>query len=1257
MTDVLKIGKKAFTWSVIALTILWSVGAFSLAQTVVNAATCPSLSAGDLFKVPGNSAVYLLNASMERLYFPHANVYKSWYKDYSGIEEIPTTCVDAYPSPKSAPFGVNYRAGSLVKVTISPSVYVVLPGNKLAKLGSEQVAKDLFGTNWAKAVSDVADPFWPNYAERGSDVTESVPQEGMLIKVSGSSDVWLVKNGKLVKVDGAVIADQVRTVTQTVADKLVKESGSVTASSVYENPSQLSGSGSTVPPNTAAGSLSVMLADDTPRNSFALASAARVPFTKLKLSASSAGPVTINSFRVKRGGAPAVNADFSTINVIDEEGNLLNDSGKTLNSDDYVTFTEDIVIPAGTTKYYTIVADMAAAAAMTNGNVPTLGVESVETGSSVSGVPVYGNAVTTNENVTLGTVTLEEGSTISNQTKQVGATNVNLASLKVTVATEDFQVGRIVLYNSGTAGDTDVQNFKLKYNNNTIVDGVMKNKYLTFDLKNCGADCKIEKGQNKTFEVYGDLINGSARTMNLDVQRTTHVLARDLKSNVYVVPTNSASSMTNTITISQGKVNVTKTDAVATGNIPENASNVALASFNFKVTGEPVDIRTLVFRVTTSGTVAPSGFDSLNIYNASGKALIGGVDVVGATSGVPGYATSTDSFTLPVGDNILTVKAKIDSTPASDDKVIVSVDMNNTTNFDARGVNSGDTITLGTYATPQAFVTGNTMTIQTSALRVTQLSSVPSTTYAAGTSNITLAEVLLDASGSSEDLKVTQFKIVDATESSAKPIDLQDIRLFVDTDGDSYNGSGTQTALSEVNNGSDSTAANDETFTFNLGGSDQFVVKAGKRLVVTVKGSITGGAGAGKHVFRVNASNDVSATGVTTGNTVVETIDSSAQPSTVTVGTAGGTVQVSIDPSNIDSKQYAAGTQGVSLAVFNFLATTTENVELDYLYLTQRVTDTNSAAYQDYDLLYLVNEAGTTVASITPTSTKPYFDFADNAFIVPTSDSDGVRLTLKANLANIGPSQNVTVGGHRLGFNISSAGDVVAKGDSTGTGAVEYLSTVDAPNGNTHYMYKGVPTFEKLASSGTLSSSAELYKFKISANTADIGLYKFTFEVVTSSVTLTQVEVYDVTNPSSEVLLYSNSSQGTFTTGPVFDVLLDDDNPTGLDGGEERIVSKDQPRTFVIRGSFSGVSSGDSVTVRMAGDGALSDGTSGNGGTFNLGSVNMASSTSVDAGINDDFIWSDRHASGHSTSTNDWVNGYLVNGLSSVSTSAQVLSL
>ncbi|MBI5222043.1 MAG: hypothetical protein HY980_00920 [Candidatus Magasanikbacteria bacterium] len=1260
--NLIKLGKKVFTLSVVVMTILWSVGVAALVPLVVVAADCPELEAGDLFKVPGDSAVYYVNADMKRMYFFNSEVYHTWYEDFSGVVEIAPTCTSAYPSGG----GVSYLPGSfLVKTTISPDVYAVLPNKDLKKLADENAAKALYGTNWAKTVRDVPAIYYDTYTVASGSLDGTQPHDGMLVKKG--TVTYQVVSGALHEVDGALpafVAKYVLTPAEAVVDALEVSDTTVTAASVTEDAGQVEATAAeeeeaAEETATAAGNLTVSLATDTPAAAYAFASAARVPFTKVVFKAGDAD-VTIDSFKVKRAGSAAVDADFSAINVVTPEGNLLNDSGKTPNSDHEVTFTENITIPAGTSKTYTLVGDMAAAATMVAGNAPKLSLTAVTlvgTGT-VTGLPVEGNAMTTNESLTLGTVTLAEGSTVGTVTKQVGATNVLVGSLKITNAgstdTKSVKIEKLVFYNSGTTADADITTYKFKYNSNTVATGVMVNKYVTFDLSACGDDCTLPKGYDRTYDVYADLTGGSGRTINLDVQYATHAMVKDVNNSLYLTATDSATAMTNTVTISQGKINITKVNNIPAGNISKNASNVELASLNFNVIGEPIDVRTTVFQITTTGTTLPTSVDSIVLYDKDGKAVIGSVDGVGSAS--PGHATSTDTFTLQPGDNILTVKATIDndSTVASGDTITIGIDMRGTTNFIAKGVNSSLDITLGTYATPQSLVSANVRTIMTSALSVTELSSPAASNYAPGTSNVTFEKVMLDASNSSEDLKVSQFLAIDTPASGAKVIDLQNIKLWVDKDGNSYNGTGTLVALTETVAGSESTANTHEHLTWNLSGDDQILVKAGKKLVVEVRADIAGGATAGTHTFTTNLANDVTATGQTTKTTVSESVDTTPSGQAMTVGVSGGTVEVSLATDNPGAKLMAAGTSA-TVAAFKFLATTTEDVEVDYLTLTQVNTGTASSSYKDCDDLWFEDSTGAEIAGsrTSPTSTlgHVYMDFADKAFVTKTSDS-GKTIYLKCKLAVIGTGYN-GVTGHYVGYKVLNAAHVTAKGASTGSGSVEYLSSTYTPTGNTNYVYKSYPVFAKVAvASNKLSNGTiDLFKFTITAVNGNVDLYGFTFDISTTTATVaaSSLYLYDVTNASSEVQVNGTGGSGTYTGGGAVWATVGSDWTTNF-SASEIAVSVSQPKTFVLRGNISGSATGASVSTGLAGDSAH----------VGLGTLS-GSAEQVNSGLGQsnkkDFIWSDESGATttHSILSNDWTNGYLVSGLpSSTSTKETV---
>src|SRR3989344_6823388 len=201
MSDVLKFGKKVFTSSVVGATMLWSVGVSALLPAVANAAVCPALASGDMVKVSGKAAIYSVDKMNKILYFPSGDEFKSWSglsatapNQYAGYVTITQECFDSLAVPSAYPGGVNYRAGSyVVKRPSSDQLYVVLPGNSLAKI-SVTDAKALYGATYK--VMTVADAFWPHYVNRGADVAGTV-HEGMLVSKDGKT--WYVASGNVLR--------------------------------------------------------------------------------------------------------------------------------------------------------------------------------------------------------------------------------------------------------------------------------------------------------------------------------------------------------------------------------------------------------------------------------------------------------------------------------------------------------------------------------------------------------------------------------------------------------------------------------------------------------------------------------------------------------------------------------------------------------------------------------------------------------------------------------------------------------------------------------------------------------------------------------------------------------------------------------------------------------------------------------------------------------------------------------------------------
>ncbi len=1071
------------------------------------------------------------------------------------------------------------------------------------------------------------DPVYRLYAEEGADT---------------GSKYWLNMTASEF---GAVFdADSIYTINST------DEAG-------YTSGANITNPNAAFPPTgvVSEGTLTITLAADTPAAGYAIKNSTRVPFTKLNLTATG-GDVVIDSLKVERTGSPASDGAFSGVNVLKPDGDLLSSSYKTLNSVHQASFTENITVSNGTTASYTIVGKMADVNTYAS-EVPTLSLAEVNLSGDATlnaSLPITGNAMTINTTINIADLDIDESPDVGTATKEVGTTDYDFVHIKLTnsASDADIQIESIKFNNVGSADDADVANMKLLYYNTgeVLATADMIGNYIYFDLSGCGDTCEIGKGKNKTYSLRGDIIGGSGRTLDFDIKKVEHVVAKDLLNSVYVTPTGTAINYGNIVTISRGKLNVTKTDTVQASNISDDSSDIQFGSWDFWVRGESITVSTIKFDIEITDN-ATSGWDCEDMTNlvltnnTTGETLTGGTDGAEDSSGSnDGYVSFTDSFTLPIGHNEIIMTGTVNSTPNDTDTVQVGVDFTaaSTDNLDATGDVTGDAIALSAtaadcYATPYGVeIDANLLTFKGLALAVTTLSLPAAKTIAAGTSNILYSTINFDAGESSENVKITQFLFTIVSNSTGKANEIQNIRFVVDGED-----------IGVIKNGTESTASDtSEQITVSLSGSEQFVVTKGTASTMEIYADLAAGAtAAGTHKLQISSASatadTVTAIGETSGTGVTETY-SSAQANSVTVGTAGGTVKVTADSSNPTGALLSAGTDGVTLAAFNFLATSTEDVELDYLYLTQVTTATASASYKDYDRIYFENEAGEEVGgtSMTPTSTFPKINFADDAFVVDIDDTDGEILYLKADLAAIGSGYNGTAG-HYLGYKIAAAADVVAKGDLSGSGSHEYISS---PNGNTFYVYKSYPTFAKVAvgTNKLGNGTMDLYKFTVTADdSGDIALYKFMFDISTTVATVqaSSLYVYDITDPAEITL---NATAGSAHLG-IWE-------SSGWDGtgvsGTQIVVAKNTTRTFVLRGNISGAASGASVTTRVGGDAAR----------LSVGGTLMDAASDVDGDQYDGFIWSDKSDGAHTASTDDWTNGYLVPGLPSSSSTPETIA-
>ncbi len=1216
--------KRLFVFALAVTTVLWSLGGLTVKAE-------GNYGAGSLLALEGQAgaAVYYIGSDGMKYVFPDGKTYNTWYTNFDDVVRVDVAELDLYADGGV----VTYRAGTkLVTHMDTAKIYALGPGGLLHWIPDAATAEALYGADWGGMVMDVIPGYFLSSYTDGSDLSDVYP-DGTLVMMG--ADYYYISDGAK-RIFASADAFEANNFAYGNALEVTDLSAYADGESITGEETALSGfmpaEGSDDGDDpVSTGSVSISLASDTPASGIGYEGATHVPFTKVNFTAGS-DPVTIDSMVLERGGIPASDDAFSGVNML-IDGVLHSSSYKSLNANHQATFTKDLVIPANTTVSATIVGKFVASLDSYSGEMPTLSLASVTTDADVTGtLPVTGNYQLLNHTITIGVLTVSETPNLGTLTEEVGTENVEFLNVKLTNGSdeESLRIDSIRFNNAGSADDADVDNLELVVDGNIIATSAMVSNYVSFDLADCGATCVIEDGQNETFQLRGDIIGGSGRTLDFDIKKADDIMGYDTSNLTYVTPS-AAIDSGRTVTISRGTLNVSKTNVVQSGNIPENTNDLELGSWNFKVAGEPITVSTILFDIDVTGTVQAADFTNLKLVDSDGTALTGATDGTGAGDGSVSFS---DSFTLPIGDNAVKMVGNLNTDPVQSDTVQFAADFSSTatTNLDATGDITGDAIVIAAHAFPNAEVDANLLTVTDLALTVTSLPQPAAQTIAAGTTDHLYSTIRFDATDSSEDIKVTAFEFYIDTSATAKTNEIQNIIFEVGG-----------TDLSVTKDGGDADAGDDEEISVSLSGDDQFTIPKGSSKNMLIYADISAGAtAAGTHKIDITSTNSnvVTSQGATSGNSV-DAAEGTALSKVMTVGTAGGTIEVSLDASNPSAALMAGGVE-FALAKYKFLATTTEDVELDYLYLTQVVTNTNSSSFEDYEKLWFVDEDGTAVTDVdfAPTSTFPKMNFADDAFVVPYADSNGVVLTLMAKLATIGGVGGGTAD-HAVGYKINAAADVVAKGNLTGVGSTEYLSSGAAPTGKTHYYYRGYPVVTKDSLSNTLVNGInDLYKFTVTATNDDISLYAFTFGVATTGVTLSDFVLYSVTDGQDVSVTAGTAPLNIWATSGT-------DWSTNYTS-DEVIIGSGTSHTFIMRATVaSSGDTGDSVSVHLGGDAAHVAGTD----------TLMHTATEVDDDTNDDFIWSDRSAGAHTASTDDWTNGFLVSGLVSPSGTSETTGL
>lgn len=830
--------KKALSSVVVSTTILWSMGASMLVNTLTAHA---AVEDGTLIKAKEVGAVYYYKGG-KRWTFPNEKTYKTWFKDFSSVKTIPLSELQTYQLSGNA----TYRAGTrLVKITTDPKVYAVEPSGKLRWVKDEVTAKALYGNDWAKKVDDVPDAFFTNYTI-GSDVSSAVYPDGALLK--SGSNYFYIEAGKKRAVDAAALASNKFNVAfaVSVADVSAYADGSALGAAEVVDLAK-SAPASTTPgttpapgttPSASTGSLTVAAASDTPTAGSIVADATTelggqklAKMLKLSLTATG-GDVKVTQLQAKRLGV-SKDGDVDYLYLADANNTVL--AKQTSISTGVATFSGNLLtVKSGTTATLWVLEDVnrSAAAGSTQGwSVDSAGMKIEGTGT------VTGSASSNLQTVAvvadLAQLEFATSTPLTATNVDAGKTGFTLGTFKFRALDQDIIMNKLKFSQIGSIANTDLANLKIQVGG-VQFDGVKSldgSNTLTVDLSKdkdgkavADAGLKILAGQTKFVDIVGDIVAGTNRTFKFSIQNSEDVVAFDNNYKVYVgaYEWNTDAFSVQTLgesTIQTGTLTTSLASDTPFGNVASASTGAVLAKFTFTAAGEDM-------KVTSLGVNGASADGTTVLKNV--KLMLDGVQVgttVASSTAILSTAVAADKTTVAASftftnnfivrtakPSVLTVVADLtDSTLGAGDTLTITLR--------AGSSNAQGMVSLASKSTTS--LSGNTLTVQGGAPTVLKNTAVNegSTTDATGVINdrdVKIGSFILQA-GAGEGSKITSIALQDNIGGGLNAY-FNNLRLM----------NGTKKLATEVG----SLSAASSTYTFTL--TEAITLTKGQQYVVDV---------------------------------------------------------------------------------------------------------------------------------------------------------------------------------------------------------------------------------------------------------------------------------------------------------------------------------------------------------------------------------------------------------------------------------------
>ncbi|MDP2656517.1 MAG: hypothetical protein Q8P11_03045 [bacterium] len=1171
MSKVLKAGKQALTTAVMATTVLWSMGFASIVP--VSAAT--TLAAGDLIKASG-AAVYYYGSDGKRYVFPNEKTFKTWFADFSQVKTI----TDAELQALSIGGNVVYRAGTrLVKITTDPKVYAVEPGGKLRWVSNEQIAMDLYGSNWNQQIDDVNDAFFTNYTS-GDSIITSTPSAGSLIKTASSSDIYYADGTTKRKIAdfNAFTANNFRSeFIQTVSDTVFNTLAVGTSITGMESSiATFMSNGTTPVPVT--GALTVSVASDTPASGTLLSDDALVmqnaaPILKLNFANGTSAAQTINTLKLTRGGV-SVDADVNNLYLYEGSTKLAEVSGSSSKVFTFNNAAGLFSIPAGGSKTIWVGVNIAAALSGTktiNFSVNAASDITMMPGGTVAGsYPMSGNSFSIAAITDLGYINITPAPTTFPATIDPSANSQELWRFTTVANSQKMQIKKIVLTMVGTISTDAIQDLMLTVGGAQVgsTAQIGSDNKVTFDLS--ATPYEIASGQNKVFVLMGIVSKGTGRAFKFTIRSTADFVSTDTNYGVDTTPALAGAAFTvadpdpsgDGTNINNGTLTVSRSADAPSGNIAAGMTDQALARFDYKANGE--DIKVTYVRVSVNSVIDLDATDELDngklYYNGS---QVGTTDTVVADVTTEVYSLG-NTVVIPAGTTGV-FEYRADTTTntgtalAANDTITVSLVAGST---DATGQTS-----LTNVATSAA--TGLTLTAQTGALSRAKNTSVADSslitpTGVVGATNIKVGSLVLTA-GSGESVNLTQVVLGDEDADATSNFGGNFQNLVLMHEG---------VALAPVQGTLSSAADADFTFslspTVNIPAGGQYVIDAYADILTGADGYAT--AEVGLEFVSATATGSNTSTDATTALTAVSL-------QTLVIASTG-TLTITANASTPVAGQLVMGNTDQTLAIFDFTAGSPEDANVSSIVITDTTSYGGSLSnLKLYDGSTLLGTVASLSAQSDGTAT---FTLASN-WVIPKNTTK--VLTLKGSVGSFGSA--VSGGSHTL--NIASNANVTTRGAQSGQGIDE---TVTSATGTAQVIYRTLVVVDKASSSpsGTAvaGAGASILEFDAVANSGYAAILNNAALTISGSVDTTgtgNANLYkstDTINPlATETSVQDLVSVSAAVDGQSLAVTGTSGDWDGIPVGATVLVN-DTSVTTTLRGIVTAVSA-TVITITVVG--------------------------------------------------------------------------